>query len=161
MFQEDTNEAKGKKYWLSTFPHFKPNSIVWPDPSTACFVRDTGNTDKTCFDSVCQVKHRSGPMDDAKNQPELVVVEKVSELPFDALDDTKAVLHLGKMFLVRESIAGPVDARGAIFHELVGHFGLRGFFGDGLNAALDRIHVNNPLEPLYESCRVSFSRRLS
>ena len=100
-------------------------------------------------------------MDDAKNQPELVVVEKVSELPFDALDDTKAVLHLGKMFLVRESIAGPVDACGAIFHEFVGHFGLRGFFGDRLNQALDRIHVNNPLELLYEPGRVPFNQRLS
>ena len=100
-------------------------------------------------------------MDDAKNQPELVVVEKVSELPFDALDDTKAVLHLGKMFLVRESIAGPVDARGAIFQEFVGHFVLRGFFGDRLNQALDRIHVNNPLELLYEPGRVPFNQRLS
>ena len=100
-------------------------------------------------------------MGDAKNQPELGVVDKVSQLLFDALDDTKAVFHLGKMFLVRESIAGPVDARGAIFQEFVGHFGLRGFFGDRLNQALDRIHINNPLEPLYEPGRVPFSRRLS
>lgn len=100
-------------------------------------------------------------MGDAKNQPELVVVEKVSDLPFDAPDDAKGVLHLGKMFLVRESIADAVDARGAIFHEFVGHFGLRGFFGDGLNQALDLIHVNNPPEPLCELSRVPFSRRFS
>lgn len=88
-------------------------------------------------------------MGDAKNQPELVVVEKVSDLPFDAPDDAKGVLHGGVMYLVSEQIALPEDANEAIFHEFVGHFGLRGFFGDGLNAALDRIHVNNPLVRKY------------
>jgi hypothetical protein len=100
-------------------------------------------------------------MGDAKNQPELVVVEKVSDLPFDALDDTKGVLHGGVMYLVSEQIALPEDARGAIFHEFVGHFGLRGFLGDRLNQALDLIHGNNPLEPLCEPGRVPFSRRFS
>ena len=100
-------------------------------------------------------------MDDAKNQPELVVVEKVSELPFDAPDDAKGVLHGGVMYLVSEQIALPEDANEAVFHEFVGHFGLRGFFGDRLNQALDRIHVNNPLELLYEPGRVPFNRRLS
>jgi len=94
-------------------------------------------------------KGKSQLMGEAKNKPELVVVEKVSDLPFHAPDDAKGVLHGGVMYLVSEQIALPEDANEAVFHEFVGHFGLRGFFGDGLNAALDRIHANNPLVRQY------------
>ncbi len=86
---------------------------------------------------------------DSKNQPELVVVEKVSELPFNAPEDTNGALHNGTMYLVAEQIASTEDARVAIAHEIIGHFGLRGFFGSTLDAALLDIHENNPLVRQY------------
>ena len=84
-------------------------------------------------------------MGKGKNQPHLVVVKKVDELPFDAPDDSKGAYHDGAMYLVSEQITLPEDANEVILHEFVGHFGLRGFFGSALNDALLDIHENNPL----------------
>ena len=70
---------------------------------------------------------------------------KASDLHFDSLEDTEGSLYRGTMYLVAEQIALPENANKVIFHESVGHFGLRGFFGNNLNSALDKIHVNNPL----------------
>ena len=89
-------------------------------------------------------QHAQQLMGNAKNKPELMVVEKASDLPFEALEDARGILYDGKMYLVAEQIATTEDANEVIFHEFVGHFGLRGFFGDTLNAVLDKIHVHNP-----------------
>ena len=94
-------------------------------------------------------KHARKLMGDSKNQPELVVVEKASDLPFEALEDAKGVLFDGKMYLVAEQIALPEDADETIFHEFIGHFGLNGFFGEKIRPALDSIHVHNPLVRQY------------
>jgi len=79
------------------------------------------------------------------------VVEKASDLPFDALSDAKAVLFNGTMYLISEQIALPEDAHEAIFHEFVGHFGLHGFFGPALKDALLVIHEHNPFVKKYAS----------
>ena len=51
--------------------------------------------------------------------------------------------------MVSENITGAEDANEVIFHEMVGHFGLRGFFGSALDSALDDIHLHNPLIQKY------------
>jgi hypothetical protein len=84
-------------------------------------------------------------MGNGKNQPELIVVEKASELPFNAPEDAKGAYYDGTMYLVAEQIALPEDTRETIVHEMVGHFGLRGFFGSELDVALLGIHEYNPL----------------
>ncbi len=94
-------------------------------------------------------KHARQLLGDSKNQPELLVVEKASDLPFEALEDAKGVLFDGKMYLVAEQIALPEDADETIFHEFIGHFGLNGFFGEKIRPALDSIHVHNPLVRQY------------
>jgi len=86
---------------------------------------------------------------DSKNQPNLVVVNKVSDLPFDALEDAQGVLYGKDLFLVSEQISSTEDTNEVIFHEMVGHFGLRGFFGSKLDFALDDIHLHNPLIQQY------------
>lgn len=68
-----------------------------------------------------------------------------SELPFDALDDAQGVLYGKGLFLVSQQISSAEDANEVIFHEMVGHFGLRGFFGSALDFALDDIHLHNPI----------------
>jgi len=83
------------------------------------------------------------------NTPPVVVVNTVSELPFDALEDAQGVFHMGKIFLVADNILSTEDANGVIFHEVVGHYGLRGFFGSTLDSALDDIHLHNPLIQKY------------
>lgn len=59
--------------------------------------------------------------------------------------DAKGALFQGTMYLVAEQIALPKDADEVIFHEFVGHFSLRGFFGGQFRPAFDLIHINNPL----------------
>ena len=94
-------------------------------------------------------RHANQLMGNAKNKPELIVVEKVSDLPFEAIEDARGILYDGKMYLVAEQIATTEDANEVIFHEFVGHFGLRGFFGSTLDAALLDIHEHNPLVRKY------------
>lgn len=49
------------------------------------------------------------------------------------------------MYLVSSNITGAEDASEVIFHEMVGHFGLRGFFGSAIDFAFDDIHLHNPM----------------
>jgi len=86
---------------------------------------------------------------DSINRSVLDVVEKVSDLPFNAPEDARGVLRNGTMYLVTEQIALPEDAKEVVLHEFVGHFGLRGFFGSTLDSALLDIHENNPLVRQY------------
>ncbi len=78
-----------------------------------------------------------------ENAPPLVVVEKASDLPFDAPDDAQGVAFGGKVFLVAGNISNASDARDVVRHEVLGHYGLRGFFGKGLGAVLRSIHGSN------------------
>lgn len=81
----------------------------------------------------------------SRNRPGLIVVEKAADLPFDALEDAEGVFYDGKIYLVSSNIPTVEDAKRVIFHELVGHYGLRGFFGNRLDSTLDLIYNNNPL----------------
>jgi hypothetical protein len=65
------------------------------------------------------------------------------------LEDAQGVFHMGKIFLVADNILGTEDANGVILHEVVGHYGLRGFFGNTLDFVLDDIHLHNPLIQQY------------
>lgn len=81
----------------------------------------------------------------ARNRPDVVVVDNVSDLPFDAMEDAEGVFYDGKIYLVSSNVPTIEDAKRVIFHELVGHYGLRGFFGSKLDPSLDLIYNNNPL----------------
>jgi len=72
-------------------------------------------------------------------------VEKISNFAFNALEDAHGVLYGKDLFLVSEQISSTEDADEVIFHEMVGHFGLSGFFGDTLIAALETVHEHNLL----------------
>lgn len=75
--------------------------------------------------------------------PGLVVVQNSNELPFDAPGDANGALWRGDIYLVADNITTTEDARSVVAHELIGHFGLRGFFGGKLDAVLNEIHKNN------------------
>lgn len=63
-----------------------------------------------------------------KNAPELVVVEKASDLLFDAPDDAKGAYRNGRCFLVAGNFDTAEDAKSTFAHEVIGHYGLNGFF---------------------------------
>lgn len=85
----------------------------------------------------------------AVNRPKVVVVKTPADLPFAAPDDARGAYRNGKMYLVENQLADSEDVITVIFHEIVGHFGLRGFFGEALDRALLDIFENNPLVRKY------------
>jgi len=71
------------------------------------------------------------------------LIEKSENLPFDEPDDSRGAYRLGTMYLFWETTADAVNANETIFHEFVGHFGPRGFFGAVLNDdVIDSIHAH-------------------
>ena len=71
------------------------------------------------------------------------LVEKPADLPFDASEDAKGAYWRGRCFLVQRNITSAGDARSVFGHEVIGHFGLRGFFGERLSRLLDDILFHN------------------
>lgn len=82
--------------------------------------------------------------DGLKNAPLGEVVQSASELPFAAPDDAKGAFWRGRIYLVADNIVSAQDAREVIAHEMIGHYGLAGFFGSRLVAELEHIHAINP-----------------
>lgn len=74
--------------------------------------------------------------------PGLRVVQNRNELPFSAPRDAKGALWRGTIYLVPDNLASPADVRNTVAHELIGHFGLRGFFGYVLGEVLFELHRN-------------------
>lgn len=73
-----------------------------------------------------------------------VVKEKAADLPFDAPDNVNGALLGRKIYLVSSNIRNAAHARQVIAHEVIAHYGLRGFFGKDLDIFLDAIHKYNP-----------------
>ncbi|MBQ7625438.1 MAG: hypothetical protein IJS87_00035, partial [Rhodocyclaceae bacterium] len=78
-----------------------------------------------------------------RNAPRVEVVETVAELPFSAPSDAQGAFHNGRVWLVAENLKSVQEAREVLAHEMIGHYGLRGFFGRGLDMVLNRIHRNS------------------
>lgn len=102
--------------------------------------KSSSPSDKEAVDKIAQ------PMvQGLARVPELVTVQSVADLPFAAPKNTHGALWHGKIYLVADNLGTHEAIRETIAHELYGHFGLRGFFGDKLNTALNSIHVRNPM----------------
>jgi hypothetical protein len=52
----------------------------------------------------------------------------------------------GEVYLVASQLATPEEAARVLYHEALGHHGLRGAFGEKLDAVLDQIIVARPRE---------------
>ena len=86
------------------------------------------------------------------NAPEVVVVASMddSAIPKSVRDydqqqrsvgasgSPEGFVHGGKAYLVADQLATPTDAMRVLFHETLGHMGLRGVFGDSLKPTLAR-----------------------
>ena len=92
-----------------------------------------------------------------KNAPEVVVVSSMSDplVPRSVRSDDASQLsqgaqgvpegffHGGKVYLVAPQLGGDADVVRVLFHEALGHYGLRGTFGPELGTILDRLAVLN------------------
>lgn len=77
------------------------------------------------------------------NAPELVVVEKASDLPFNAPEDAQGAFSNGRYYLVAGNLDTAEDAKSTFAHEVIGHYGLNGFFGKSVHIALGDILLHN------------------
>jgi hypothetical protein len=84
---------------------------------------------------------------DWSNAPSINVVETTADLPKDVpsvtSDSAGLVDGKGNVYLVSSNISSPSEAKATIFHELLGHIGLRGKFGERLGTILDNIYKTN------------------
>jgi hypothetical protein len=77
------------------------------------------------------------------NAPGVYVVEKPSDLPFAAPPDARGAFHAGRVYLVAGNLSDARDVQFALFHETLGHYGLRGTFGALLDDTLQQLHDRN------------------
>jgi Large polyvalent protein associated domain 38/ADP-Ribosyltransferase in polyvalent proteins len=57
----------------------------------------------------------------------------------EVLGDSRGFWHDGNVYLLAAHLPTDMDASRVLFHEGLGHLGLRGVFGEGLNAVLQQI----------------------
>lgn len=88
-----------------------------------------------------------------KNAPPLEVVQHASDMPKDVRDEIGAanldrvggIYHLAsnKVYLVGDNLSSSHQAAFTLLHEVMGHHGLRGVFGDKLDKYLSTIYATN------------------
>lgn len=81
--------------------------------------------------------------DQWKNAPKSNVVESPSELPFAAPSDARGAYYKGEIYLVASNLRSQEDAQMVLFHEALGHAGLRGAFGESLTPSLRKLAIDN------------------
>ncbi|MDR1310925.1 MAG: hypothetical protein LBK01_03485 [Burkholderiaceae bacterium] len=79
-----------------------------------------------------------------KRAPFVAVVDRVADLPFGAPADARGAYRDGTVYVVAQNAASIEGVKETVFHEVRGHFGLRGFFGNALDNALVGINNANP-----------------
>jgi len=64
-------------------------------------------------------------------------------LPFAAPNDARGAYYNGEIYLVASNIHSEHDAEIVLFHEALGHAGLRGAFGESLTPSLRKLAIDN------------------
>jgi hypothetical protein len=91
-----------------------------------------------------------------KNAPEVVVVKDMSDsrirkavrdenerqLSQGASGQPEGFFDAGKVYLIASELHSARDVQRVLFHEALGHYGLRGVFGNDLNNVLDQVYIN-------------------
>lgn len=80
-----------------------------------------------------------------KNKPPINAVQSASDLPFAAPYDARGAFYQGKVWLVADNLYSEADVQMVLFHETLGHAGLRGALGDNMAPALRDIAARNQL----------------
>jgi hypothetical protein len=83
-----------------------------------------------------------------KNKPGINVLQSVSDIP-DALramvpDDAAGFYYKGQVYLIADNSFNEAAVRGTVFHESLGHYGIRELFGKRLGEVLTSIYKTNP-----------------
>ena len=92
-----------------------------------------------------------------RNAPEVIVVESMQDerVPKAARDEDarqlsqgatgspEGFIYGGKVYLIADQLADDAAVQRVLFHESLGHFGLRGMYGQELGTILDRMAILN------------------
>jgi hypothetical protein len=76
-------------------------------------------------------------------KPDVTVLEKPSDAPFQAPANARGAFHDGTVYLFASNLSGDADTQFTLLHEAAGHLGLRGILGDAFDATLQRIYDTN------------------
>lgn len=80
-----------------------------------------------------------------KNAPRIVVVQSVAHVPFPVASlRARGVWNKGVVYLIADNLESAAEAQFVLLHEVMGHAGLRGVFGDQLSGILSKIYDMNP-----------------
>ena len=74
-----------------------------------------------------------------KNLPKVNVIQSVKDAPASAgkiFGDAKGFVHNGEIYIVADNAVDESGIRGTLFHEALGHAGLRAAFGNALRSAM-------------------------
>ena len=78
-----------------------------------------------------------------KNAPDIVVLRSPSEAPFAAPEEAYGAIHAGTVYLFSNNLNSVELATHTLLHEVKGHYGLKGIFGDSLSPLLRSIYDTN------------------
>ena len=78
------------------------------------------------------------------NAPAMEVVAEPQDIPGVSPGGAKGAMQGGKIYVVAVNVESKFDAYVTFYHELVGHYGLRGVLGEQYAPVLSRIAANSP-----------------
>jgi hypothetical protein len=88
-------------------------------------------------------------------KPQIEILDSMEDAPpamyrewmRDGGDATVHGIHArGTIYVLADGVQDAADVAEVLFHESLGHFGLRGFFGNGLDPVLDEFAARRPMQ---------------
>lgn len=128
------------------------------EPDQTAFSRDGSQEGFRRQDAIAAIAHMDMVEDLVrqltggwKNAPEIVVLRSMDEAPEavraenarqvanGATGEPEAFYHRGKAYLLASHMRSMNDVRRAVFHEVLGHLGMRGLYGTEIGEILDQV----------------------
>jgi hypothetical protein len=109
-----------------------------------------GGMDRTAIDKAISQITR-----DWLRKPQIEILDSMEDAPpamyrewmRDGGDATVHGIHArGTIYVLADGVQDAADVAEVLFHESLGHFGLRGFFGNGLDPVLDEFAARRPMQ---------------
>ena len=143
--------------WMVQLQQRLPVNVIGPDDVVKpSFRRATASRDEA---GIAELQQFADSLTAGwANAPEVVVLDSLSDPATPAAvrrqnevqksqgasGEPRAFFYDGKVWLVNSQLTGKADAADALFHEALGHFGLRGVFGNTLRPVLNDLASRRP-----------------
>jgi hypothetical protein len=127
---------------------FTIGQSMYREPQAPAFSQRSGAT-RTRWDQPAVEAEARSIMADWKNPPKLVVVQDESGLPKEIRDEIRrqdadgfvdGVYFRGEVFVVANRMTSPEHIRQVMFHEALGHYGVRQMFGAEFGTRINQLY---------------------